>query len=369
MSNIKDILSGITGPNALTVTRLLYDFAKYIEEETVNKSGYYPDLRVGSTDKINIEIFPQNTRIHDLKGSQFWGRIFYAVGGNTILDKPDGVNSFCILVLRGANAITVHKLIATSYISGESISPNEYIEQYVGNSWTEWKKNVTPDGIYKSLIAGGLVGGNFAKMYNSISSISPSLTSTSTMDDVIKAMEPNSYLACYVGANFINITPKEVPSYGLLWGIKASEHRAIFHYSVNTSSEGSSDGETRYFIYDFNSVRINQPWEEIVINLYRHTVFLSLQRTTGDTTKVAYVRFNSISYKKQEFTIEYVKNLLKNECACSGTILMYGNVWFPTTYIKHINNDTFSIGYIDNTSGELKRELDYRTLRDNVTKI
>lgn len=114
-------------------------------------NGSYAGLGAGNI----IAGLLTNEDLHNFLGADYWGKTYYAVGGNTVQNKPDGVNSFFLEILRGGSTTTIHRLTASADTSGESISPNIYIEQYV-TSWQDWEEVMTNDGIYPAVKVGAL---------------------------------------------------------------------------------------------------------------------------------------------------------------------------------------------------------------------
>lgn len=111
--------------------------------------GNYQEMTVGAVLATQLT----NQDIHDFQGPEYWGKTYYGAGRNSVLNKPEGVDGFYLEVLRGGTSSTIHRLIATADTSGESVSPNIYIEQYV-TSWSSWEEVATSDGSYPTLGAG-----------------------------------------------------------------------------------------------------------------------------------------------------------------------------------------------------------------------
>ena len=112
-------------------------------------NGTYSGMTVGAVLATQLT----NQDIHDLQGPEYWGKTYFGAGGNAVQNKPEGVDGFYLEVLRGGTSSTIHRLIATADASGESVSPNIYIEQYV-TSWSSWEEVATSDGSYAGLTSG-----------------------------------------------------------------------------------------------------------------------------------------------------------------------------------------------------------------------
>ena len=112
-------------------------------------NGTYSGMTVGAVAATQLT----NQDIHDFQGSEYWGKTYFGAGGNAVQNKPEGVDGFYLEVLRGGTSSTIHRLIATADTSGESVSPNIYIEQYI-TSWSSWEEVATSDGTYSGMTVG-----------------------------------------------------------------------------------------------------------------------------------------------------------------------------------------------------------------------
>lgn len=112
-------------------------------------NGTYSGMTVGAVLATQLT----NQDIHDFQGPEYWGKTYFGAGGNAVQNKPEGVDGFYLEVLRGGTSSTIHRLIAAADTSGESVSPNIYIEQYV-TSWSSWEEVATSDGTYPQMTVG-----------------------------------------------------------------------------------------------------------------------------------------------------------------------------------------------------------------------
>lgn len=164
----------------------------------VESDGTYNGMTVGAVLATQLT----NQDIHDFQGPEYWGKTYFGAGRNTVQNKPEGVDGFYLEVLRGGTSSTIHKLIATADTSGESVSPNIYIEQYV-TSWSSWEEVATSDGSYPTLGAGHLpnnyiyAGGSSDPKWYKIATITnaPNLAAASLLLSIngIFATQDNQY--------------------------------------------------------------------------------------------------------------------------------------------------------------------------------
>ena len=140
-----DEVTGTVTAEGTEINKALFD--SIAEDFTAIINGTQPVGAVGATQLTNEDL---NT----LQGSAYWGKTFFAGGGNTVTNKPAGTSGFYLDISRGGVGITVHKFTATADTTGASISPNIYIRQFFENEWTSWEQIVSADGSYPTLSAG-----------------------------------------------------------------------------------------------------------------------------------------------------------------------------------------------------------------------
>lgn len=99
---------------------------------------------------------PNNADLDTYYGADYWGKQYYAAGGNTVLNKPTGVDGFYFTPLRAGTGATVQVITASSDTSGQSYPPNIYIRRQLSptSSFDSWEQIVTADGSYPTLGAG-----------------------------------------------------------------------------------------------------------------------------------------------------------------------------------------------------------------------
>lgn len=112
-------------------------------------NGTQPVGAVGAT-----QITTQD--LNTFYGADWWGKMLYMAGGNSVLNKPAGIDAGNVNILRGAFDSTIQIAIGTSDSTGNSPAPNIYIRRLIGStsSWDDWEQIVTADGNYPTLGAG-----------------------------------------------------------------------------------------------------------------------------------------------------------------------------------------------------------------------
>lgn len=113
---------------------------------------------VGAAGKVNATQLT-NEDLNNLYGSEYYGKNFFATGGNTILNKPNNVEWFNLEILRAASGATIQRITSGKSSSNESNPPTLY-ERYNSNNsttgWSNWEELVYADGSYPTLGAGYL---------------------------------------------------------------------------------------------------------------------------------------------------------------------------------------------------------------------
>lgn len=97
--------------------------------------------------------------LNTLYGSNCWGKTFYGASGNTVTNKPAGVQWFSLEILRGAGGATIQRLTYSQYSDNDSNPPTIYQRcdnTSNGSNWSAWEELVTADGSYPTLGAGYL---------------------------------------------------------------------------------------------------------------------------------------------------------------------------------------------------------------------
>lgn len=113
-------------------------------------NGTYSGMTVGAVLATQLT----NQALNNLYGTEYWGKVYYAVGGNTVTNKPSGVNGFGLEILRGGSGTTIQRITATQDTTEESKAPNIYQRQYLENVWSEWEEIATSDGTYNGMTVG-----------------------------------------------------------------------------------------------------------------------------------------------------------------------------------------------------------------------
>lgn len=95
--------------------------------------------------------------LNDLYTSAYWGKIFFATGGNTVLNKPNNVEWFSLEIYRVASGACVQRLTSGKNSSADTIAPTVYQRynyNYTADGWYDWEEIVTSTGTYSNLTAG-----------------------------------------------------------------------------------------------------------------------------------------------------------------------------------------------------------------------
>lgn len=147
---------------------------------TTRASVTLPDGAIESTIMPEYQEFiPNNGDLDIYYEDKYIGRIFYAAGGNTIANKPTGINAFSMQILRTADSEKVMILHTRSNgIDGM------YTRYYYGGAWGEWK--IKPDKELTNTWTGT----------NTFESGNTNLTIRSTVMD--ETTTPASANGCYI---------------------------------------------------------------------------------------------------------------------------------------------------------------------------
>ena len=244
-------------------------------------NGTYSGMTVGAVLATQLT----NQDIHDLQGPEYWGKTYFGAGRNTVQNKPEGVDGFYLEVLRGGTSSTIHRLIATADTSGESVSPNIYIEQYI-TSWSSWEEVATSDGTYNGMTVGnatnayqlgGIAASNYAQIDGSYAGLGAGslehvtrLGTGANLNDCIPTDSERLYVwSCWSGAEAANI--ENIPSgltgtfYLLVYKTWAGDteqkyrivqtlyecggNKGIYQRSIDNSSSTASWGQWQKLAY------------------------------------------------------------------------------------------------------------------------
>ena len=112
----------------------------------------------GTANSLTAVQIPNNADLNDYVGSEYWGKVFYAVGGNTVANKPPEAVGFNLEVKQGGNNTTIQILRARNQTTSSN-APTTWqraMDTVVGGVWSNWEEVVTADGSYPTLGAGYL---------------------------------------------------------------------------------------------------------------------------------------------------------------------------------------------------------------------
>lgn len=131
-----------------------------------------------------------------------------------------------------------------------------------------------------------LTESSFARVYRSVAEVSSSLTSTSTMIDLIGAMANNSILICQGSASIVGILPSGATNTGVLEVIRtANNNRVTATYTVKTTAT-----ETRQWFGEEQAIRGVKyfTWHEVVTIDTDQTISGEKTFTAGKTNANKY---------------------------------------------------------------------------------
>ena len=98
---------------------------------------------------------PSTDDLNNYFGVNYWGKIFYWMGGVNPVNVPSGISGGSLVVLRCGGSSTI-QILSTGGASGSSVRPTIYQRQTadISTGWSEWEEIVTADGTYSDLTAG-----------------------------------------------------------------------------------------------------------------------------------------------------------------------------------------------------------------------
>ena len=127
------------------------------------QNGNYPTLGAGTANSLTAVQIPNNADLNDYVGSEYWGKVFYASGGQAISNSPVPASYVFHLEVLRLSGNTVQVITAGSS-SNNSLAPTRYFRYVSSNlSYGNWEEIVTADGSYPTLGAGNLIA---AKLVN-----------------------------------------------------------------------------------------------------------------------------------------------------------------------------------------------------------
>lgn len=142
-----DEVTGTVTEAGTEINKALFD--SIAEDFTAIINGTQPVGAVGAT-----QITTQD--LNTFYGADWWGKMLYMAGGNSVLNKPAGIDTGNVNILRGAFNSTIQIAIGTNDSTGNSPAPNIYIRRLIDStsSWDDWEQIVTADGNYPTLGVG-----------------------------------------------------------------------------------------------------------------------------------------------------------------------------------------------------------------------
>ena len=117
--------------------------------------GNYPSLIAGGFNSQQLT----NEDLDTLRGTNYIGRFYHGAAGNTVSNKPAGVDAFGLWVIAASRIGIYGNTVQVLYYavgSTSSTKPTVYQRCYSANTWSAWEEIVTSDGSYPNLGAGYL---------------------------------------------------------------------------------------------------------------------------------------------------------------------------------------------------------------------
>lgn len=123
------------------------------EQKLALIDGTYPSLMAGGV--VATRLTSQN--LDDYYGADYWGKTYYAIGGNTVTGKPTNVSGFYLQVCQAGGGTTI-QLLSNLNATDASAAPTLWQRGYDGNksTWSDWEEIVTSGGNYPNMGAGYL---------------------------------------------------------------------------------------------------------------------------------------------------------------------------------------------------------------------
>lgn len=121
--------------------------------QAVMPTGSYPSLMAGG---VVATQGSGSDDLDDFKGSAYYGKSYYWLGGQTPSNAPSGANGGLLLVLRCGGSTTAQIFMTHRSTSGTTPPAVYQRSQTLTDTWSDWEEIVTSDGNYPNLGAGYL---------------------------------------------------------------------------------------------------------------------------------------------------------------------------------------------------------------------
>lgn len=130
-SNTKFFYLNAGTPTASTATVGSSSLPVYMNAGTITQCSTTLGVSVTGYSKRLLETVLTNEDLDTYTYSSYSGRTYSAGGGNTVANKPEGVNSFGLLVLRSAGGYTTHLAVNGA---------NLFTRYHNSTTWSDWYK-------------------------------------------------------------------------------------------------------------------------------------------------------------------------------------------------------------------------------------
>lgn len=178
-----------------------------VDTTNTQLSTVYTAVTEAKTAEIHsLTQLANNADLNTYYGESYWGRLYYATGNNSIVNRPieSDNNGFSLEILRGGAGGTIQR--CTIYAAGGSATqPVVFTRWHLGTAWKEWQETAEATGAYPNLGAGYLAksitvaNGTLTKQYYKLCTYtSPKVSKSSSFIFLINGIygdQPASFAA------------------------------------------------------------------------------------------------------------------------------------------------------------------------------
>ena len=129
-----------------------------INVSTVSPDGTYPNMTVGtaSTSKSINSFKLTNEDLNNIKGADYWGKLYFSEDTNTVGNKPSKTNGFGLIVSQCGSTST-YQLLFGANSSNSSLYPTIWQRTTTpdnDSNWRDWEEIATSYGTYTDMSVG-----------------------------------------------------------------------------------------------------------------------------------------------------------------------------------------------------------------------
>lgn len=147
----------------------------------INSSG------IGSY--VDAGVLISSGDLNTFYGVNYWGKQFYAVGGNTLTNTPVTGQGFSLEILRAGDQTTVQRIINITSISGASV-PVVWVrsatltgEEDTSPVWSAWTEVAEANGTYPDMTVGNATNATHATSADSATNATNAANATKATQD------------------------------------------------------------------------------------------------------------------------------------------------------------------------------------------